>query len=293
MAVINSPFESQYGFKGPGFSVDEFGNITATSIITNSGVVEDTDIVDFTITETESADAFLFNNLVGNNPTITLARSKSYKFSITVPGLTFNIYNSDQETLYSTGLRHSDGSVGPDVQGKTSGIVEFLISTEAPNTLYYGNDVANVFGTINIVDPIGVFSTVDVNSTIASTSSLNGALTVAGGVGIEGDLYVGGTLNIDGIGITTISSPTNLELEAANHIVIKIDGTSLGIIKSTGSTIPVVDTNINNTVIGATAPAAAAFTSATVLETTTADSSVTNRQYVDSTALSLAIAFGL
>ena len=37
----------------------------------------------------------------------------------------------------------------------------------------------------------------------------------------------------------------------------------------------------------------AAFTSATVVNTPTVDSSITNKQYVDSTALSLAIAFGL
>ena len=33
MAVINSPLESQFGFKAPGFSVDALGNITATSLI--------------------------------------------------------------------------------------------------------------------------------------------------------------------------------------------------------------------------------------------------------------------
>ena len=45
MAVINSPFESQYGFKGPGFSVDNLGNIVATSIITVTS--ESSDIVDY------------------------------------------------------------------------------------------------------------------------------------------------------------------------------------------------------------------------------------------------------
>jgi len=137
------------------------------------------------------------------------------------------------------------------------------------------------------------FSRADINAITASTSSTTGALVVAGGVGIVGDLYVGGTLNIDGIGITKISSSTNLELEAANQIVVKIDGDTLGIVKSTGSTVPVVDTTINNTTIGATAPSTAAFTSATVANLPTTDFSVANRQYVDSTALALSIAFGL
>jgi len=291
MAVVNSPFESQYGFKGPGFSVDEFGNITATSITTSTVDAVDDSIVDFAVTE--SSNNFLIEGYAGNSPTITLARSKTYRFNLVVPELTFNIYSADQSTLYSTGLRHNDGTTAADAQGKVSGILEFQVPIDAPNTLYYGNDVANVFGTINIVDPIGIFSTVDINSTTESISSKTGALTVAGGVGIEGDLYVGGSLNIDGIGITTISSPTNLELEAANNIIIKVDGNTIGTVNTTGSTLPVINTSINNTVIGATTPETAAFTSATVLGSPTVDKSVTNKQYVDSIALSLAIAFGL
>jgi len=290
MAVINSPFESQYGFKAPGFSVDELGNIIATSITTS---IEDNSsaLVDFTVIETGSQ--FTFLEFEGNNPTITIFRSSVYRFLLDTPELKFKIFNLDQETLYNTGLSHSDGSSGIDAQGKETGTLSFAVSATAPDILYYGDNTGSVFGTINIVDPQGSFSIVDINSTTTSTSSLTGALTVAGGVGIAGDLYVGGTLNIDGIGITTISSPTNLELEAANQIIIKVDGNTLGLLGNTGSTIPVIDTNINNTVIGATTPAAAAFTTATVTGLPTVDSSVTNRQYVDSTALSLAIAFGL
>ena len=290
MAVINAPFESQYGFKGPGFSVDELGNITATSIITNSAPV-DNEIVDYTISE--NANAFSFSGLSGDNPTLTLARSKSYKFKLVLPILGFKIYQADQTSLYNIGIAHSDGSTGASAQNKTDGTFSFSISNDAPDLLYYGDSVGTVFGVINIVDPIGVFSTIDINSTISSTSSLTGALTVAGGVGIEGDLYVGGSLNIDGIGITSISSPTNLQLEASNKIVIKVDGLSLGTVDTTGLTIPIVDSTINNTIIGASVPSTATFTSAAVTNLPTVDSSVTNKQYVDSTALSLAIAFGL
>ena len=290
MAVINSPLQSQYGFKGPGFSVDEFGNIVAASIVT-SAVVDETDIVDYVITEI--VNDFSFANIVGSNPALTLSRSKTYKFKLTLPELGFKLYNSDQVSLYSTGLTHSDRSTGADAQGKIDGILAFSVPIDAPNTLYYGNIDGTVFGTINIVDPVGVFSNVDINTATPSTSSSTGALTVAGGVGIQGDLYVAGSLNIDGVGIQTISSPTNLEIEAANNIVIKIDGSTLGIINSTGSNVPVVDTTINNTIIGATTPSTASFTSASVANLPTSDTSVTNRQYVDSTALALSIAFGL
>ena len=289
MAVINAPFESQYGFKGPGFVVDQFGNITATSIVTSSQ--DDPSVVSYTITQI--GNEFFFSDIVGSNPTITLSRAASYTFGLTNLEVGFYIYSIVPSEQYSIGLTHSDGLSGVDAQGKLSGTLTFNVSLDSPDTLYYGDESGNIFGTINLVDPIGQFSTVDINSTAASTSSLTGALTVAGGAGIKGDLYIGGSLNIDGVGIQTIISPTNLELEATNNIVIKIDGVSLGVIKSTGSTVPVVDTIINNTVIGATTPAAAAFTSATVATLPTSDNSVTNRQYVDSTALSLAIAFGL
>jgi len=106
-------------------------------------------------------------------------------------------------------------------------------------------------------------------------------------------LYVGGSLNVDGLGISSLSSSTNLELEAVNNIIIKIDGTSLGVMSTTGSTVPVIDTTINNTVIGAITPSTAAFTSGSVTSLPTTDSSLTNKQYVDSTSLALSIAFGL
>ena len=32
MAVVKSPFEAQHGFKSPGFTVDEAGNVTLRSV---------------------------------------------------------------------------------------------------------------------------------------------------------------------------------------------------------------------------------------------------------------------
>ena len=293
MAVINSPLESQYGFKGPGFQVDNFGNITATSISTT--ISSGSSIVDFTVTENLVTDptAYTIQEVAGDSPSITIARSRGYTFFLNTPTLEFNIYQDDQLTLYSTGLSHTDGTTGAESQGKVDGTLSFFVASSAPDVLYYGNTDRTIFGTINVVDPIGVFSTAAINATTVSTSSTTGALTVDGGVGIKGDLYIGGSLNIDGIGLTKITSATNLELEAANHIVVKIDGNSLGIVKPTGSTVPLIDTTINNTIIGAITPSTASFTSASVATLPTTDSSIANRQYVDSTALALSIAFGL
>ncbi len=127
MAVINSPFESRHGFKGPGFLVDNFGNITANSIITT--VATGSAIVDFTVTENLAIAPTEYNiQEVGiDTPSITLARSSAYTFFLNTPSLNFNIYEDDQVTLYSDGLSHTDGSTNSDAQGKSSGTLSFLL----------------------------------------------------------------------------------------------------------------------------------------------------------------------
>lgn len=291
MAVINSPFESQYGFKGPGFSVDSLGNIIATSIITSTAEDANSDIADFVITENNNA--FAITGYAGTNPTITIARSKSYKFGLTVPNLGFTIYSALPDTKYNTGLVHSNASTGVDAQGKLTGTLTINVALTAPNTLYYGNAIGNVYGIINVVDPIGQFSTIDVNSTTNATSSTTGAVTIAGGASVEKDLYIGGALNVSGVGISKLSSSTNLELNAANKIILQVDDIKIGELNSSGLAVTINNSTIDNTVIGATTPAAAAFSAATVATLPTTDNAVSNKQYVDSTALSLAIAFGL
>lgn len=295
MAVINSPFESQYGFKGPGFSVDSEGNITANSIITNVVVDDEVAIVDFNITVLDNT--FQIENYLGNNPAITIARASSYKFALALEddtgGIEFNIYSALPSTKYNTGLIHSDGSNGIDAQGKQTGTLTFNVALNAPDTLYYGNSLGNVYGIINVVDPVGQFSTVDVNSLTNATSATTGALTVAGGASIEKDLHIGGELNMSGAGIPRLSSLTNLELNAANKIIIQIDDVKLGEINSSGIAATINNSTINDTVIGAISPSTAAFTTATVNNLPITDTQVSNKQYVDSTALALSIAFGL
>lgn len=295
MAVINSPFESQYGFKGPGFSVDGFGNIIANSISTSTTESDDPEFANFNVADIENQ--FVFTQFSGaTNPTIVLERQQTYSFALDTPDLTFSIVTTNDAfttELYSQGLTHSDGTNGNESQNKTDGTLRFTVPINAPNTLYYTDTLRNNFGIINIIDPVGLFSSVTIKETAPSTSSSTGALTVAGGVGIAGDLYVAGSFNIDGVGVTSITSPTNLELEAVNNIVVSIDGNKIGVIDPNGLNIPVVDTSINNTTIGLTTPAEAKFTSASIDSLPINESSVTNKQYVDSTALSLSIAFGL
>ena len=295
MAVINSPFESQYGFKGPGFTVDANGNIVANSIVTST-VVDGADsaIVDFTVVDTNN-DFFIAELGVSANPTMTLARQSSYNFSLTVPDLKFQIVVAPSASAdnYDTGLTHSSGSTGAAAQNKTDGTLRWSIPLNAPNILYYSDEIGNNFGTINIIDPVGQFSTVDINSTTNATSSTTGAITIAGGASVEKDFYIGGQRNVAGVGIPKLSSLTNLELNADNKVILQINNIKVGELSSTGLSVTINNSTIDNTVIGATAPSTAAFTSGTVTTLPTVDTSITNRRYVDSTALSLAIAFGL
>lgn len=290
MAIINSPFESQYGFKAPGFSVDELGNITAKSIIT-ADADDEVSITDFSVSESENT--FLIAGYEGANPTITIARNKSYKFGLTLPTLGFTIYSALPSTKYNIGLVYSDGSSGADAQGKLSSTLTFNVSLGAPDVLYYGNSIGNVYGIINVVDPVGQFSTIEVNDTTNATSSTTGAITIAGGASVEKDFFVGGNLNVSGVGIPRLTSLTNLELNANNKIVLQIEDTKIGELNSSGLAVTINNSTIDNSTIGATTPSTAAFTSATVVNTPVEDTSISNKKYVDSTSLSLAIAFGL
>tara|TARA_B110000503_G_C7076052_1_gene382949 strand:- start:164 stop:1051 length:888 start_codon:yes stop_codon:yes gene_type:complete len=292
--IVNAPLKSKYGFESNGFIVDDEGNIFAKSIalvdvgeeVVDPGLPADFDIV-------ESGGNFRLSGGITDNPTITVFRTKTTTIDLTLSSLVFNIVTDDKTTLYSTVLSHVGGDSGDAAQGKQTGRLSWTIPVSAPNTLYYANIDGTIFGTITVSNAPSAFSEVSVTGNVVSTSSTTGSLVVTGGAGISGDLYIGGSLNIDGVGITSISSSTNLEFNANNKIILQIDNIKLGELNSTGLAIPINNSTINNTTIGATTPATGAFTSATVEGAPTIDRSVPNKQYVDSTALSLAIAFGL
>tara|TARA_B110000503_G_scaffold12801_1_gene17439 strand:+ start:26437 stop:27390 length:954 start_codon:yes stop_codon:yes gene_type:complete len=317
MTVVLAPFKSQYGFNSPNFSVDANGNITATSI-TVSNVVEDviSSAADFKFTE--QGAAFRFVQTPGSNPGITLKRNKTYQIELTLTNLSYSIYSqiTPTLTLYSSGLRHTDGTAGANSQAKTSGILYIDVGLTAPNTLYYGNSDGTIFGTITVEDPEGLFSTVDINGITQSTSPTTGAVTIAGGVGIEKNLNVGENLsilgaatiigaltttelNVNGIGIPKLESPSNLELIAGNKIIFKVEDVVIGTMTSSGfenvtlKSSTINTSSIDNSIIGATTPATATFSSAIVNAVTATSNSVTNKNYVDSTATALAVAFGI
>jgi hypothetical protein len=293
--IVNTPLQSEYGFSSPSFVVDNEGNITARSITLE--VVDEVEIdevaADHIITEV-SGNFRLDGGLV-DNAAFTLYRNSSITLDLdTLSTLTFSIYSSISPlTLYNEGLRHSDGTKDADSQGNSEGRLYISLPASAPDTLYYGNSDGSVYGVINVFDPSGLFGDMSITGNTESTSVLTGALTVAGGVGIAKDLYVGGALNIAGVGIPRLESATNLELSAGNKIIVEADGVSLGEINSSGLAMTINNSSIDNTIIGATTPSTGTFTSALVTNVPTTDESVTNKQYVDSQTLSLAIAFGI
>lgn len=279
--VTNKQLESAFGFKSTGFTVDALGNITARSIVETQGS-ETFDLAtpaNFTITENGSNSAYIWTPPGSESPSITVYRSQSYIIDLT--SLTNGIYFYDGLNQYSTGLTHSDGAVGSQALGKTSGRLVFAVSSAAPNSLTYRNLSGTITGTISVEDPIGSFTTVNVKSTNASTATTNGALIVAGGLGVGLTSNFGGTINAHaGIAGDLTGSVY------ANDSTLLVDSTSGNIVG------PINTTTINNTTIGATTPSSAAFTTATISSSPTVNTSATNKKYVDETVTALAIALG-
>lgn len=320
MAIEYRQFESDFGFKSPGFTVDDAGNVVVTSL-SYVGGSSSSATGDYTVTETSSNFRLAsddFTVAATNNPSIEITRGTSYSFTLTsLSTVTFNILNTDGSSLYNTGLAHTatDNTItnGLAAQGKQSGKVVFSVPADAPATLYYGDADGFPKGTLTVVDPIvtgtGSFSdlvvtgasslqTLSINSTTNSTDVGVGALIVQGGASIAKDVFIGGTLTsssfkANGVGVAEFEAGTNIVLTAGNKIEIVVEDVQRGIISATGLTVPVVDTTINNTSIGATTASTGAFTSATVTKDATLQTDISNKKYVDSTATALSIALGI
>ena len=319
MAIEYRQFESEFGYKSPGFTVDNAGNVVVTSLQYVGGGASSTS-GDYSATEVSGNFRLAsddFTVAATDNPTIEFTRGTSYSFTLTLTTVTFNLINTDGTTLYNTGIAHTAVndviSTGATAQGKTTGKLVISVPADAPDTLYYGDADGTPKGTITVVDPVvtgtGSFSdlvvtgstalqSLAVNATTDSTEVGIGSLVVAGGASVAKDMFVGGTLtatgiNANGLGVAQFKAGTNIVLDAGNKIEVIIGSTQIGIVGPAGSTVPVTATTINGTTIGATTPSTAAFTTATVTSSPTVNDDISNKKYVDSTATSLAIALGI
>ncbi len=297
MTVINAPFRSEYGFESPGFLVDSSGNVIVRTLSQTAGGTDVETPADYNVTESGGGGGFLFSGVIGSTPDVQLYRDRTYIFDLNLPTQTFYLYRTDGTTYFS-GLVHSDGSSSEDALAKNSGRLRWTIPLNAPDTLYYGNSTRSIQGSFIIGDPIGTFSTISVTEDTDSSDAASGALIVSGGAGIAKNLFVGGTLTaasfqLNGTGIAEISSGTNLAINADNRIILRVSDVLIGSIDSDGLSISLNNSSINNTVIGDIAPSTATFISASITETPVNGNNAANKNYVDNTVTTLAVAFGL
>ena len=287
--TVNTPLRSDYGFKSPSFTVDANGNISATTLTLSvnsdeAGVAADYDFV-------ESAGNFRFDGESNNQPTLTVYRYQTTTIDLAFTTLVFKIFSSvavGNTVVYSSGLRHSDSTVGVSAQGKNTGRLTWTIPLGAPDTLYYGNVDGTVYGIINVLDQTRNFSEVSITNTTQSTSPTTGALKVTGGLGVVRNANFGGTLSVASM-ITATGGVTgdlngSVYSDSSTLLVDSVNGRIVG---------PINNSTIDNTSIGATTPSTAAFTTATLSGAVTGVTAVPNKKYVDETATAFAIAFGI
>lgn len=307
MAVTQRPFESEFGFKSPGFTVDELGNITATSINAAGAGGGGTQTGDYSVTTVGGNYRITSTTIVvdtGDNPALSLTRGTSYSFTLNLSTGTFNIFDGS-DVLYSSGLTHQaeDGTIttGGAAQGKSTGKLTFEVPADAPSTLYYGSANYVTKGTITVSDPIAVnvradnltaTGDTDLQALTATSLTLNGNGVVTGNFEVDGALTAN-SLNIDGLGVAEINAGTNISLSAGNSIDFSINGITKGSIGVEGSNIRVIDTTIDNTAIGTTSPSSGKFTTASVLAQPTSKNDISNKIYTDNTATALAVALGI
>lgn len=116
MAINYKQFETQSGFKSPGFTVDTAGNVVVRTLTQTFIPEEATTPPDFTITE--SAGDFNIANFSGSNPTISLTRGETKTFALNLTSLGFNFFSPSDANpnvpgaLINTGLSHANAVTG-------------------------------------------------------------------------------------------------------------------------------------------------------------------------------------
>ena len=278
MAVVKSPFEAQHGFKSPGFTVDEAGNVTLRSV-TYTVTEEATDVSgDYVVRD--AGGNFTFDGefeadgvTLKLNPGVTLTRGSAYIFNLilrstnqagqTLGNNSFNIFQADSGgyTTYDLGLSHlsTDAQTkkeNSEAQGQFSGKVTFTVPTNAPNTLYYGDADNNPLGILTIEDPtitgVGSFSSILTTGNITAQGE-NAVITLSP-TGSSGTVVInpsnGGTISNMDITAQRLTALDNVTLNGTNaDIRIEPNG-SAGTVKIS----PAAGGTIDNMNIRATTP---------------------------------------
>ena len=127
MAVVFKPFETDYGYKSPGFSVDTEGNVIVRTITNTYTPPVIPPAPDFNVNETSGNFSFLEDGvaIAGTNPIITVERGSTYNFVLNLNSLGFNIFSPDINNptipgeLYNVGLSHTNVVNGQNLTSTT------------------------------------------------------------------------------------------------------------------------------------------------------------------------------
>ena len=282
MPVIKSPFEAQHGYKSPGFTVDELGNVTVRTL--SYTVQEEVEISgDFIMRQTGvgvwsafTIDGYFVEGTttLQENPGIALTRDQTYTFTLLLTqgggDISFNLYYDNPSDPEGAKLSYDDGmawandagtveTTEGDAQGQSTGKVTFSVPANAPATLYYADGDQTPIGTITVSDPtisgIGSFSTIlttgdmtaqgqDATITLAPTGTGTVVINPLGG----------GTLSNMDVNANALTSSGNVTLGGADSIIaIKPTGTGTVDIHPEGTG------NIDNVIIGQTTAQNGAF----------------------------------
>ena len=276
MTVIKSPFEAQHGYKSPGFTVDELGNVTVRTLTYT--VTEEVEVTgDFIMRQAGTGvwanftidDYFVEGtNTLESNPGIALTRGNAYTFTLLLREggtgeITLNILQDDvantggSKEPYNEGLKHTALSgietLSGDAQGQYEGKTLFTVPANAPSILYYADSDGNPIGTIVVSDPtitgIGSFSSILTTGDITAQGE-NATITLAP-TGSSGTVIInpanGGTLSNMDVNANGLTSSDNVTLAGANS-KITINPTGLGTVAIYPNTAGTID----NVAIGST-----------------------------------------
>lgn len=220
--------------------------------------------------ESPSFSVNAVGNLVANNITVN---------NITSNDITADDITADAVNITTLLVGSSTGLLGTL---EVSGISTFNNTTAAQN---FNIAAVKIAGGVAIQN----------NLLVNANSSFNNDLTIGQNLTVQNNIQINDSLITDRITTTNDGSTlTDLLIQPIRNVIFKTAGnnTELGRIDSTGSTVPVKNTSINNTSIGLTVASTAAFISGTVVNTATAANNITRKDYVDRTAVAFSVALG-
>jgi hypothetical protein len=204
------------------------------------------------------------------NPFESKSGFKSPGFEVTNTGA-IDAVSIDVATLILNGVPYGQTGGGGGIGGLNVDVEGDFRVLEA-STPY----LAVINGKVSILsrnDDVGTIDNVDIGSITPGTGTFTEITAVS-------------------LGVPKFESSTNLVLSAGNMIVLQLEGSIRGRISASGIDIPVVDTTINNTIIGGTTPAAGTFTEVNITNDPITPTEATTKGYVDRRIAAFSIAFG-